>query len=186
MCTVHEVRRALPLLVVVACHSAPPPQDVVTGREWWAASCDSAARPYVPPRQRPLGLAERDSLVRDAHAHRAAWRARHIMDYRLRVAVGCFCPWPSTPAVIDVRGGVVVALRDTSGRSAGPPREPWSAYTVEGMFDLIEHAVEKDDILDVSYDACLNYPTAIRGDGKVGQVDDWFWVKAGPVTRRPR
>ena len=186
MQTLHEVRRALPLLLLAACHSAPPPHDLTNGPDWAAAACDSAARPYVPPRQRPLGPAERDSLVRDAHAHRAAWRARHIMDYRVRVAVGCFCPWPSTPEVLDVRGGVAVALRDTSGRSAEPLREPWSAYTVEGMFDLIEQAVKKDDILEVSYDACLDYPITIRGDAKVGQVDDWFWVKAGPVTRRQR
>ena len=185
MRTRQEMGRALALLLVTACHPGPPPlpPDVSTGPDRSAAACDSAARPYVPPRQRPLSPAERDSLARDAHAHRTAWRARHIMDYRLRVAVGCFCPWPSSPGVLDVRNGRAVALRDSSGR-ATPLREPWSAYTVEGMFDLIEQAVEKNDILEVSYDACLDYPIAIRGEAKVGQVDDWFWVKAGPVTRR--
>ena len=175
--------RVLPFLVVVACHTTPPRQDVAAGADSSTAAYSTTARPYAQPRQRPLNAVERDSLVQDAQAHRAAWRARHIADYQIRVAVGCFCPWPSSPGVLDVRNGRAVALRDSSGR-ATPLREPWSAYTVEGMFDLIESAARKDDVIEVSYDACFDYPTAIRGDAKVGRVDDWFWVKAGPVTRR--
>lgn len=177
------VPRPASLLLVMACHPGPSRQDVTTRPDWSTAACSNTARPYAPPRQRPLNAVERDSLVRDAQVHRAAWRARHIADYQIRVAVGCFCPWPSSPGVLDVRNGRAVALRDSSGR-ATPLREPWSAYTVEGMFDLIESAARKDDVIEVSYDACFDYPTAIRGDAKVGRVDDWFWVKAGSVTRR--
>ncbi len=90
------------------------------------------------PRRRstgPLTQAERDSLLREVAARREAWRARHISDYQIEIAVGCFCPWPKHPAILEVRGGVIVALRDTTGKSIGKPREPWSLYTVEGLFD---------------------------------------------------
>jgi hypothetical protein len=114
--------------------------------------------------------------------HRDAWRARRIGDYQILVAVGCFCPWPSHPAILEVRGGVAIALRDTSGKSMGKPREPWSLYTVEGLFDAVEHGAHGSDVLEVAYDPQYGYPAMIRGDGKVGLPDDWFWVKASRLT----
>jgi hypothetical protein len=146
-------------------------------------------RDTTPPRRRPppdgpLNAAARDSIVREAQARRAAWRARGITDYRIRVAAGCFCPWPQTPAILEVRGGVAAQLRDTAGRAMGPMREPWSIYTVEGLFDLVEQAARGSDILEVAYDAVLGYPTYIRGDAKLGLPDDWFWVRATELTPR--
>jgi hypothetical protein len=133
----------------------------------------------------PLTAAERDSLVREVQARREVWRARGITDYHLRVAVGCFCPWSSNPAVLDLRRGVIVALRDTAGKSAGPVREPWSLYTVEGLFDAVEQSARRVDVLEVRYDPTYGYPTFIRGDGKLGLPDDWFWVRADRLTTRP-
>jgi len=120
--------------------------------------------------------------VRELGAHRAAWRARRMGDYQIQVAVGCFCPWPGNPAILDVRGGVAVALRDTSGKSMGKPREPWSLYTVEGLFDAVEHGARGSDMLEVAYDPLYGYPALIRGVGKVGLPDNWFWVKASRLT----
>lgn len=85
---------------------------------------------------------------------------------------------------MEVRGGVAVALRDTTGKSVGRVREPWSAYTVEGLFDAVERGARDHDVLEVTYDAGLGYPTAIRGDGKIGYPDDWYWVKASGLTPR--
>jgi hypothetical protein len=117
-------------------------------------------------------------IVGEAQTRRAAWRARGIADYRIRVSVGCFCPWPKTPAILDVRRGVAVALLDTTGRAFGALREPWSIYTVEGLFDAVEQGARRNDVIEVTYDARFGYPTLISGDAKRGRVDDWFWVRA--------
>lgn len=87
--------------------------------------------------------------------------------------------------MLEVRGGRAVALLDTAGRAAGPLVEPWAPNTVEGMFDFIEHAARSADVLTVRYDRYLDYPTEIRGDQKVGRVDDWFWTTAANLTPRP-
>jgi len=156
------------------------------------AACRHAPAPSLEPdthvilRQREshgaLTQGQRDSLLVELAARRAAWRAQHISTYRLQVAAGCFCPWPQTPAILDVHNGVIVALRDTSGKSLGAVREPWSAYTVEGLFDAVEQGVQHSDVLEVVYDPRYGYPAQIRGDATLGLPDDWFWVKASRLT----
>jgi Family of unknown function (DUF6174) len=131
-----------------------------------------------------LSAAERDALVREAQAHRAAWRALGINDYTLRVAVGCFCPWPSTPGIVEVRGGVAVGLRDTTGRPFGKVREPWLLYTVEGLFDAVEQGATRNDLFEVTYDPRFGYPTYMHGDARLRYPDDWFWVRATELTPR--
>lgn len=170
----------LAALVLAAVGCAPPHRAVVPPLE-------SDTHVVLRQREAPGALtsAERDSLLREARERRAAWRARHIDDYRIQVAAGCFCPWPSNPAILEVRGGVPVSLRDTTGKSMGTPREPWSAYTVEGLFDSVEQGVRTSDVLEVAYDPSYGYPAQIRGDAKLGLPDDWFWVKASRLTPAP-
>ena len=171
----------------LACHHAPPARpELVSPPQRSSVACDTA-RPPAPPSRRgsdALSASERNTILTEARARRAAWRTRGITDYRVRVAVGCFCPWPSTPRVLEVRGGQAVALLDTTGRPAGPLIEPWAPNTVEGMFDFIEQAARSADVLAVRYDRCLDYPTDIRGDQNVGRVDDWFWTTATGLTPR--
>ena len=140
--------------------------------------------PPPPAQEGVLSAAARDSLVREVQARRAAWRARGIDHYSLRVAIGCFCPWPKTPAIIEVRGSTVIALRDTTGKSMGKPREPWSLYTVEGLFDAVEQGARRNDMIGVRYDSTYGYPMMMSGDAKVGRPDDWFWVEASRLTPR--
>jgi hypothetical protein len=168
----------------LACHHAPPER---AGVEFQPQSCTSARDTVRPPAHatgNALSAAQRDTLLAEARTRRVAWRARAITDYRIRVAVGCFCPWPSDPRVLEVRGGKAVALLDTLGRPEGKLREPWAPNTVDGMFDFIEQSARSADVLAVRYDPCLGYPTEIRGDQQLGQVDDWFWVKATGLTPR--
>ena len=134
----------LATLVLACARSSPPPPPPL-----------ETERPIVlPPRQADGALtrAERDSLLRDATTRRATWRARRLSDYDLVVAVGCFCPWPSYPAIIEVRHGTITALRDTLGKSLGAVREPWSLYSVEGLFDAVEQGIQRDDVIRVAYD----------------------------------
>jgi hypothetical protein len=109
---------------------------------------------------------------------RAAWRARGISDYRVRITMRCFCPF-SPPAILEVRGGIPVALRDSMGRPAGPPREPY-AFTIEGLFDLIERAAQNGELVEVSYAPCLGYPASVGVDPK--GLDNWYSVRADHFT----
>ena len=173
--------------LVMACHGAPPPAPPPPSvPPLVAAPSDTPPPPRrVTPTDRPLTGAERDSIVSEVQAHRAAWRARGIADYRIRVTVGCFCPWQQTPAILEVRGGVAVAVLDTAGRPFGRLREPWSNYTVDGLFDAVEQGARRVDVIEVDYDAQFGYPTFIRSDAKLGLPDDWFWVRASHLVPRP-
>jgi len=102
---------------------------------------------------------------------------RGISDYRVHLAMRCFCPF-SPPAILEVRGGFPVALRDSTGRSAGPPPEPY-AFTIEGLFDLIERAAQNDEVVEASY-SCLGYPASVGVDPK--GLDNWYRVTADHLT----
>jgi len=58
-----------------------------------------------------------------------------------------------------VQGGVVVALRDWSGKSLGALREPWSLYTVEGLLDAVAQSARRVDVLGSAPDL---HPPAFR------------------------
>jgi hypothetical protein len=173
------------LALAPACHHSAPPSTAAPPPE-----SPSQSPPTVHPdeesprttRTTALSIASRDSLLQEVQARRAAWRARAISDYDVRVTVACFCPGGQTPAVLEVRGGRPVALRDTLGAPAGAVREPWSRYTVDGLFDAAEAAARQDDVVDVRYDARFGYPAEIRGDRKVGLPDDWYWIRASHLT----
>jgi hypothetical protein len=169
-------------LIAQGCHPAIPSHIAPPSRA--ERSTQDTPRPPLPPRAGALTAAERDSILRDVGARRAAWRARGVRDYRLRVAVDCFCPWPHEPRILEVRDGKAVALLDTTGRPAGALRKPWAPYTVEGMFDLLEGSARSADVLSARYDSRLGYPTEIRGDRKLGRADDWFSVTASNLTSR--
>ncbi len=162
--------------LLVACHPSPSARADVPAESQWTtpAPCDTSAAP-----SQRLGAVSvaRDSLLRDVQVRRAAWRARGISDYRIRIATRCFCPF-SPPTILEVRGAVPVALRDSMGRSAGPPREPY-AFTIEGLFDLIERAAQNDELVEVSY-SCLGYPASVGVDPK--GLDNWYWVTADHLT----
>lgn len=160
----------LATIVAASCHHAP--RDGEVGVSWSAATCDAPAPPATPT--------DRDSILREVATRRAAWRARQITVYRVRVGETCFCPW-SPPAILEVRNGISVAVLDTSGRSANQMLARWSSYTVEGLFDVIERTARDGQVQEVRYDACLGYPTAIKGNMK--HVDTWFQIAAGPLTQ---
>ena len=165
---------AAALLLLTACRASAPARPPL----------ERETPVRLPPRDvtGALTQAHRDSLLRELGEHRQAWRARHIDAYWIQVAAGCFCPWPSTPAILEVRSGVAVALRDTSGKSMGKPHEPWSLYTVEGLFDAVEQSARQSDVLEVAYDAQYGYPAMMRGVAQLGLPDNWFWVKACRLT----
>lgn len=175
---------AAPLAACAKRASSPPPPPPPPRDEVLLVRDTTPVGPPPAEREGPRRLtpAYRDSLEREATVRRAAWQARGIKHYRLLVAVGCFCPWPSNPAIIEVKDGVVVALSDTTGRSMGKPREPWSSQTVEALFDdLIGHA-RQSAAITVRFDPQYGYPTSMSGTGRAGPPDSWFWVSATRLT----
>lgn len=167
--------------LVAACHSGGGPHtaraDVATEQWRTPSPCDTVRTPPLG-RGVPLSAVNPDSVARDVQARRAAWRARDIRDYRVRIGMRCFCPY-SPPAVLEVRRGIPVALRDSAGRSAGAVNEAYP-YTVEGLFDLIERAARNDELVEVAYSPCLGYPASVRVDPK--GLDNWYWVTADHLT----
>ena len=55
-------------------------------------------------------------------------------------------------------------------------------YTVEGLFNAAEQSARRSDVLEVGYDPQYGYPAMMRGIGKLGLPDNWFWVKASRLT----
>jgi uncharacterized protein DUF6174 len=164
--------------LLASCHPRPTVRaDVPAESQWTTSSCDTASAARSQ-RLGDLSAGDRDSLIREVEARRAAWRARAIADYRVRIAVRCFCPF-SPPAILEVRGGIPVALWDSTGHSAGRPREH-DAYTIEGLFDLIERAARNDELVEVSYAPCLGHPASIGVDPK--GLDNWYVVTADHLT----
>lgn len=165
--------------LVAACHPGPPLTRTGVPAEQWATPSPCDTIPTAPPRRgATLSAADGDSLAREVQVRRAAWRARGITNYRVRIAMQCFCPF-SPPAILEVRGGIPVALRDSMGRPAGPPSEPY-AYTIEGLFDLVERAARNEELVEVSYHPCLGYPASVRVDPQ--GLDNWYWVTADHLT----
>ena len=174
------------LLTTLACHQAAKAKQTQTHTQ--ALTCDAPLAPDTVPsrvRNQPMTSAQRDAIVARARVQRAAWLARGITHYRVRVSVGCFCPWPGDERVLEVRDGKAVALFDTLGRRAGPLREPWSTQTIEALFDNVEQTASRVDVLTVRYDACAGFVAEMRGDGKLGLPDDWFFTRASHLEVLP-
>ena len=163
--------------LLAGCHPGPAARAAVPAESQWTSSpCDTT--PATPSHE--LGGVrggDRDSLLREVQTRRAAWRARGITDYRVRIATRCFCPF-SPPVILEVRAGVPVALRDSIGRPAGRPGEPYT-YTIERLFDLVERTGENGELVEVSYAAC-GYPASVGVDPK--GLDNWYVVTADHLT----
>jgi Family of unknown function (DUF6174) len=90
---------------------------------------------------------------------RAQWRSQGIVDYRYTFRRSCFCgPDVREPAQVVVRGGQIVSVQSVA---SGAPLDPALYYTVEGLFDLLEDAIDQEAArLSATYDSGLGYPTS--------------------------
>ncbi|MCW3039084.1 MAG: hypothetical protein JWM31_989 [Solirubrobacterales bacterium] len=86
---------------------------------------------------------------------RARWKAAHVRDYRLRVALGCFCPpEATTPRTITVHGGLPVK----------PPANLRDVASVLRLFRTIQQAIDGEVAgLKVTYGK-RGMPTSIAVD----------------------
>lgn len=75
-------------------------------------------------------------------AARKLWRLQSLDDYTFVFSRGCFCVFESRePVTITVRGGNIVSVVSVA---SGTPRDPSSYQTIEGLFDTILAAIDKD------------------------------------------
>lgn len=112
--------------------------------------------------------------------HRAAWEAAGVRDYRYLFQRRCECPPEMTaPVEIEVRGGAVEAVMlSQSGAPVSPELLP-AFPTVDDLFDLIDEALRRDaDLLEVTYDSPLGYPTSLRIDYRREVADDEVDIEA--------
>jgi hypothetical protein len=94
------------------------------------------------------------------------WQTSGPSDYRFTVDVQCFCP-VGKPVVVTVRDGQVTSVQPE-------PPEYWSKVVVPvpDLFQLVADTRATADVVDVSYDRALGYPTIISVDRIKQAVDD--------------
>lgn len=99
----------------------------------------------------------------DLDAAMAAWDSGEFTGYRFNFRWNCFCIDDYTQEVrIEVRLGAIVSVTRTEDGSALPEAD-WDRYeTIDGLFDLIQDAIDEDAAsISAEYDADLGYPTDV-------------------------
>jgi hypothetical protein len=119
--------------------------------------------------------------------NRERWAERGFPDYDLTLRRLCFCPPELVrPVVVAVRDGEIASVTFTE---TGEPVDPEFARffpDVEGLFDLVQDAIDRDaDSLVVDYDAALGYPAAISIDYEAGIADEELSFRVDSLTPAP-
>ncbi|MBN1238477.1 MAG: hypothetical protein JXB36_08235 [Gammaproteobacteria bacterium] len=116
----------------------------------------------------PAGAA--DAAARDAlREHRLIWSAVAIDDYEYGYNKFCECHREAPPeTLVTVRDGEVVGVRhrhaDTDTVVDAEQRNFEWYWTVEGLFDLVDTALEREVEVRADYDPALGYPTRVYID----------------------
>lgn len=121
--------------------------------------------------------AEQAKLV----AARRLWRAQAVTDYTYVFSRSCFCVTEyREPATITVRGGAIVSAKSLADGSA---RDLAWYYTVDGLFDLIQTAIDEDAAtLRVEYDRTRGYVTSAYIDIDERMADEELSFQARGLT----
>lgn len=114
------------------------------------------------------------ALRAELSVQREQWAAQRIEDYQLTFSRSCFCAPEGVGLVIVnvLEGEPVEWLYFLSGDPIAPQ---WQAVfpTVDGLFDFIEDAIDRGaESIEVTYDAELGLPTAIRVDYRLAAADE--------------
>lgn len=126
-------------------------------------------------------------LLDQVRTARAAWAAARpaAYDYDLeRVCSECGAQ-ERGPVTVEVRGDRVVARTLTAGASPLPEAHAEHFPSVDGLFDLLEDAVERGAEVSARYDPVTGVPLEGRIDYeplRFGEERAWV-VRGGPRTR---
>lgn len=112
---------------------------------------------------------------------RAQWRAQGIVDYTFVLTRGCFCVEEyREPVTITVRGRTIESVVSVAG---GVPRDPALYPTIEGLFDLVQGAIDDDAAtIRTEYDAARGFLTSGYFDISERIADEELSVEARSLT----
>jgi hypothetical protein len=140
------------------------------------------AVPPAPPAQ-GFFVAQRDLLAAEAK-----WRQIQPADYTYTLQRACFCtPEFLKPITIEASGSRVMNVTRQPEGIPLPLDHITDALTVEGLFDVIQRAIDdKVARLDVQYDAQYGFPASISIDRNANTTDDEMYYTASglqPVSK---
>jgi hypothetical protein len=97
------------------------------------------------------------------------WRAAGLVDYEYGYRKYCDCHPEAPPeTVVTVRSGEVVGVRHRPvGYPEDVPADPKNLqfyWTIDGLFALLESALDRGAAVRASYDEALGYPTQLYID----------------------
>jgi hypothetical protein len=112
---------------------------------------------------------------------RAQWRAQAIVDYTFVFSRGCFCVTEyREPVTVTVRGRTIESVVSVE---AGAPRDPAGYPTVEGLFDLVQNAIDEDaDAIRTEYDPARGYLRSAYLDISERIADEEMSVEVQSLT----
>ena len=115
------------------------------------------------------------------------WRAANLADYEYGYQKFCECHRESPPeTLVTVRAGEVVGVRHRpQGIDFEVPAETRNLefyWTVEGLFNLLESALEREAEVRVQYHETLGYPTELYIDYDREFIGDELDLKVTRVT----
>lgn len=125
-----------------------------------------------------------DEVQRELNRQRALWRSQGLASYEYVVRRVCFCPPPIVnPVRVRVRDGQVTTRAYTDSGEAPDPQQARLWPTVEGLFDLVQDAIDRDaHSISVDYHPQLGYPVRAHLDYHVNMADEEQGFTAGELV----
>ena len=118
------------------------------------------------------------SQAGELDANLQKWQTQNISHYRMKVNIGCFCPFfDRMPVTVEVRDGQVISVTDSQGQpvAADDPIRSFGSeplMTIEGVFAYAREALQTADKTDITYDPALGYPVNLIIDRIELAIDD--------------
>ncbi|RMH19368.1 MAG: hypothetical protein D6701_05130 [Gemmatimonadetes bacterium] len=111
-------------------------------------------------------------IARQLAEARERWRATGLDTYGFTMRRSCFCPPPHRVSLI-VREGRLSHVADLETGEGVPPESMAFYRDVEGLFDMVAQAVERDAArLEVTFDPQMGYPSSVSIDFRFEVADD--------------
>ncbi|MBL0938388.1 MAG: hypothetical protein IBJ03_05820 [Gemmatimonadaceae bacterium] len=120
--------------------------------------------------------------LRELSRAEALWRNRGFRNYRMELAVSCFCPAEvAATAVVTVHGTTIVDVRYADGRVI--PAQYWNGRpVVDSLFVRIRDAIHSDfyDRVELEFDPQVGYPikAAFTTSPSIADGDAVYTIRA--------
>lgn len=107
------------------------------------------------------------------------WSAEGIHDYSFQLQRSCEC-LGTNPLLVTVFGDTVYAVQDLTHNESVDRK---LGLTVEGLFAVIDDAIQRGTPVEATYDSRLGYPIQIIYDGPALPVDGGIVYTASNLVR---